>query len=471
MKLSNDFIQKVALILADCTAMFVSFLCAAILLDIIRPGVDNIRLGIIGIAKFGALALIAVFWYQEQYRKRRPALEELKILYQTVFLFAILHMVVNYLISHHVIRFLYVLFWALLLVVLPIMRYLAKRLLMFCGVWLRDVYIVGTGNIALDARKLLLANKNLGYRVLGFIDLSDNTDVVLKSEETKDDIIVFSSKKLDEKVINDTEIIFALSSDSLIKYARIINKMQSRFLFVSIIPDVIGLPLYGVSLEHFFGNDQMFLRLQNNLGRKFNRLIKRIIDIILTTLAIITLAPIILVICLLIIFTSPGPVIYTQKRLGTDGRTFSCMKFRTMCIDSADKLRELLENNVEARQEWEETQKLKNDPRVTKIGKILRKTSLDELPQLFNVLIGDMSLVGPRPIVREEAIRYADDFYYYKLVKPGITGLWQISGRSDIDYSERVSLDVWYVKNWSLWYDLAILLKTIPVLLSRSGAY
>lgn len=468
MKLSNDIIQKIMLIAADVAAMVLSFLLAALLLDIIRPGVDHVRLGILGIAKFGALLLIAIFWYQEQYRKRRPAGEELKLLYQTIFLFAILHMVMSYLISHHVIRLLNIIFWALLLIILPVIRHFAKKILDAFGVWKRDIYIVGTGKIALSAKELLLANSNLGYSVLGFIDLDNiSNDLILN----KGDYPVFSAKKLEEKQLSDTEVIFALSSENLIKHTHIINRMQSRFLFVSIIPDVVGLPLYGVSLEHFFGNDQMFLRLQNNLGRKFNRWIKRIIDVMITTIAIIMLSPILFAIWLLIVFTSPGKAFYTQKRVGTNGVVFHCMKFRTMCIDSAEKLKKLLESDEKSRQEWENTRKLKNDPRITIVGKFLRKTSLDELPQLFNVFLGDMSLVGPRPIVREEAIRYGDDFYYYKLVKPGITGLWQISGRSDLDYSERINLDVWYVKNWSLWYDFAILVKTIPALLSRGGAY
>ena len=142
-----------------------------------------------------------------------------------------------------------------------------------------------------------------------------------------------------------------------------------------------------------------------------------------------------------------------------------------MRTDSDIKFKELLASDETIRLEWERTNKLKNDPRVTMVGKFLRKTSLDELPQLFNVLLGEMSLVGPRPIVKEEALRYADNFYYYNLVRPGITGLWQISGRSDTNYDERIRADVWYVKNWSLWYDFVILLKTAIVVLKRDGAY
>jgi lipopolysaccharide/colanic/teichoic acid biosynthesis glycosyltransferase len=142
-----------------------------------------------------------------------------------------------------------------------------------------------------------------------------------------------------------------------------------------------------------------------------------------------------------------------------------------MVINSKEVLEQLLANNPEARAEWDETFKLKNDPRITRIGHLLRKTSMDELPQLFNVLKGEMSLVGPRPIINAELERYSDEVDYYLLSKPGMTGLWQVSGRSDVDYETRVYLDAWYVKNWSMWNDIAILFKTVSVVLRKDGAY
>lgn len=142
-----------------------------------------------------------------------------------------------------------------------------------------------------------------------------------------------------------------------------------------------------------------------------------------------------------------------------------------MVVNSSEVLRNLLETDEQARQEWNETFKLKNDPRITSIGHFLRRTSLDELPQLFNVLKGEMSLVGPRPIIYEELSRYNEEVDYYLLSKPGMTGLWQVSGRSDVDYGTRVYLDAWYVKNWSMWNDIVILLKTVSVVLRKEGAY
>ncbi|EFN7504727.1 sugar transferase, partial [Escherichia coli] len=166
-----------------------------------------------------------------------------------------------------------------------------------------------------------------------------------------------------------------------------------------------------------------------------------------------------------------GPAIYGHDRVGINGKTFKCLKFRSMVVNSKEILDELLKNDPKAKEEWDATFKLKNDPRITKIGAFLRKTSLDELPQLLNVLKGEMSLVGPRPIINAELERYNDQVDYYLLSKPGMTGLWQVSGRSDVDYDTRVYLDAWYVKNWSMWNDIAILLKTVIVVLKKDGAY
>ncbi len=166
-----------------------------------------------------------------------------------------------------------------------------------------------------------------------------------------------------------------------------------------------------------------------------------------------------------------GPAFYSQKRLGKNGVLFKCWKFRSMVPNAGEVLQELLEQDPAARKEWEETYKLKNDPRITKIGHLLRKTSLDEIPQFFNVLKGDMGLVGPRPIVEDEIKFYKEKIKDYYAVKPGITGLWQVSGRNDVSYEQRVSLDSQYVRDCSIWTDIVILFKTVLVVLRREGAY
>ncbi|MCC2625921.1 MAG: UDP-phosphate galactose phosphotransferase [Burkholderiales bacterium] len=482
MKISKiSLIQRASLISADLLALLFSLIFAKFLLSVIRPGVDNISLITFGTAKFGGLLLIMVFWYQEQYVKRRPTWEEIRLLYYTIFVFALFHMAFSYFLSHQVIKFLTILFWGLLLVVLPTFRYIMKRILLKLNLWQRGVYIVGTGDNAKATYALLTGSKILGYKILGFIDLSQAGHTLQNHEVVNSNSLSVNNQSLPvfgigqlylpENIKKNYEIVLALSSSELLKNSKTINILQSKYTFVSIVPDISGLPLYGVELEHFFGSDQLFLRLQNNLSRRLNRIIKRFFDFSLSLLGIIILSPFLLSIAICIKISAGGAVFFKHKRIGVDGKYFYCIKFKTMHQNSSQILANLLANDSQAKAEWEKDFKLKNDPRVTRIGAFLRKTSLDELPQLFNVIKGDMSLVGPRPIIEEEMLRYGDDAYYYKLVKPGITGLWQISGRNDLDYSSRVRLDVYYTKNWSLWYDFVILFKTVMVVAARSGAY
>jgi exopolysaccharide production protein ExoY len=198
---------------------------------------------------------------------------------------------------------------------------------------------------------------------------------------------------------------------------------------------------------------------------------KRIVDLILAVTGIILLAPLLLLCALACRFGSTGPALFRHQRVGFRGRTFDCFKFRTMVTDSEDCLREYLESNPQAQAEWTATRKLQFDPRVTAIGSILRKTSLDELPQLFNVLRGDMSIVGPRPVTQEELVRYSRNVSAYLACRPGITGLWQVSGRSGTTYSKRVACDTFYANNWSMVLDAKIVIVTIPALLDSDNAY
>jgi lipopolysaccharide/colanic/teichoic acid biosynthesis glycosyltransferase len=200
-------------------------------------------------------------------------------------------------------------------------------------------------------------------------------------------------------------------------------------------------------------------------------LLKRSLDVVGSVSALVLVAPLLVAVGLIIWLCDAGPVVYSQERIGRNGRTFRCLKFRTMAMNAEKIFDELLANDALARMEWETIHKLRRDPRVTRLGKFLRMSSLDELPQLFNVLKGDMSLVGPRPIVSAEAGRYGRRFRSYCMVKPGLTGLWQISGRNNTSYRRRVAFDVTYVRRASLSLDLWIILRTVPAIVSASGSY
>jgi exopolysaccharide production protein ExoY len=196
---------------------------------------------------------------------------------------------------------------------------------------------------------------------------------------------------------------------------------------------------------------------------------KAAVDIIAAGSALLFLAPLMLLLAVLVKLDG-GPVLFAHGRIGRGGTRFPCLKFRSMVTDSDQVLRALLERDPAAAAEWAETQKLRQDPRITLVGRFMRKTSLDELPQLLNVLHRDMSLVGPRPIVAAEVPRYGEDIAYYLAIRPGITGLWQVSGRSNTSYAERVALDTAYVREWSFWKDVTIVARTIPAVLARKGA-
>lgn len=198
---------------------------------------------------------------------------------------------------------------------------------------------------------------------------------------------------------------------------------------------------------------------------------KRIFDVLIASITLIVFLPLFAFVVLLLKLTDPGPVIFRHIRVGQGGRRFACFKFRSMVLDSDKVLKTLLESDPAARKEWDRTQKLANDPRITPLGKFLRQSSLDELPQLINVIRGDMSLVGPRPIVPSELTRYGDKLSLYLQARPGITGIWQVSGRNDCGYDRRIEMDANYVRNWRFSTDFVILLRTLGAVLAQRGSY
>lgn len=213
------------------------------------------------------------------------------------------------------------------------------------------------------------------------------------------------------------------------------------------------------------------LRFASSRPRPIGLTSKRIVDIILALSGIVLLAPLLIICFIASVVTSPGPALFRHRRVGFNGKHFDCLKFRTMVTDAPERLRQLLETDPVAAAEWATYRKLRYDPRVTALGSILRKSSLDELPQLFNVLKGDMSIVGPRPVTDEELVRYSDAKGTYLACRPGITGLWQVSGRSTTTYNKRIACDTFYARRWSLSLDAKILIVTIPALLLSNDAY
>jgi Undecaprenyl-phosphate galactose phosphotransferase WbaP len=251
--------------------------------------------------------------------------------------------------------------------------------------------------------------------------------------------------------------------------AKFVEGASLSFREVFIIPNLNGITTSAVVARDFRGT--LGIGIKHNLLNPWPRRAKRVMELLAVVVGGLLISPLLLAIAILIKLDSPGPIFYAQMRLGAGSNHFRCWKFRTMHADAEQLLIEQLQGNPDLQAEWEKAHKLHNDPRVTRVGRFLRKTSLDELPQLWNVTRGEMSLAGPRPIVDAEVPKYKEAYGLYQRVSPGVTGLWQVSGRSDTSYEERVTIDTYYVRNWSVWLDLIILARTIKILIRGRGAY
>lgn len=423
------------------------------------------------IALHWLLAFLCVGWYSmrlRHYYYRKTFWFELKEILRTLVIFAIIEIAVIAFTNWSFSRYLWGLTWLFVLILVPVVRMFVKRILDMLGYWQRDTWIIGSGENAYEAYKAISSEHNLGLNIVGFIaseggkPAGDNINGI--------SVLVNDIRWLEAKDKKTQFIVAVESNESEMRNTWLRNFMIKGFRYISVIPTLRGMPLDSTDMSFIFSHEVMIFRVQQNLAKWSSRFLKRSFDIAGSIAIIIILSPVLLYISRKV-RQDGGPAIYGHERIGKDGQPFKCLKFRSMVINSKEVLEELLATDQDARAEWDATFKLKNDPRITKIGIFLRRTSLDELPQLFNVLKGEMSLVGPRPIITAELERYNEEVDYYLLSKPGMTGLWQVSGRSDVDYETRVYLDAWYVKNWSMWNDIAILFKTVGVVLKKDGAY
>ena len=330
------------------------------------------------------------------------------------------------------------------------------------------VILIGAGKTAEKA--LRFYEQDLGYRydVLGLLeDFPQKSPVAGKYPVLGG---MWDAGRIVQETGVKTVVITApgLAKEQLQK---LISQVQPHVRNISFVPDLLGTQMMGAEVNVFFTEAMLMLKIKNQLARRRNRVIKRAFDLLFTICGGLCILPFLLVIAVMVAVDNKGNVIFAHRRIGRDGKEFKCYKFQTMIPNAQEALEKYLAENPEARKEWEESFKLTDDPRVTKLGSILRKTSLDEMPQLWNVIKGDMSLVGPRPIVAKEIERYGEYFREYAMVPPGITGMWQASGRSDTTYEERVEMDTWYVRNWSVWIDLMYLFKTVKIVFTGKGAY
>lgn len=416
------------------------------------------------------LSLLCVTWFWvrlRHYTYRKPFWFELKEILRTLLIFSVCDLALVAFSKWQFSRYVWVCTWTLALLMVPFARACTKHFLNKIGLWKKHTVIIGAGKNARDAYAALQSEEVMGFAITSFFSPTPDS-----KKELLGIPIVYDEDKL--WLLCDpatTQFIVALEfEENIIRDEWLKRLTTHNCRSVSVIPTLRGVPLYGTDMSFIFSHEVMILRVNNNLAKRTSRFCKRVFDIIGSASIIVLLSPVLAILAYLV-SKDGGAAIYGHERVGQNGKKFKCLKFRSMVVNSQEVLQGLLENNAEARAEWAKDFKLKDDPRITAVGKFIRKTSLDELPQLFNVIKGEMSLVGPRPIIEKELERYAGDVDYYLMAKPGMTGLWQVSGRNDVDYETRVYFDAWYVKNWSMWNDIAILFKTIGVVVKRDGAY
>ncbi len=333
--------------------------------------------------------------------------------------------------------------------------------------WGMPAVVLGTGPRAIATTEMLRKNSSLGLKVIAMLDGGEGVE---------------DWKNLPAPVMGNIDLAPTLADVFGVRYAIVslqgirgtefaesLARYTHSFDHVLLIPDFLNVSSLWVSAKDLGGI--LGLELTQTLIRPGPQFFKRGVDVAVALFGGVLILPILFAVYVAIRLTSRGNPLYSQERIGKNRSPFRAWKFRTMVPDADRVLKDCLDRDPELRKEWEQNQKLRKDPRVTTIGRILRKTSLDELPQIWNILRGDMSLVGPRPIVENEIRRYGCDFDLYRKVRPGITGLWQVSGRNHTSYDERVQYDSYYVRNWSVWMDLYILGCTVRTVLAGEGAY
>ncbi len=410
----------------------------------------------------------AVLFYKGAYIKRFTFWDEIRILWESTLISLTLIFFILFVSkkSHEFSRIVIISWAALSALLLPVLRTKLKLLLYKIGLLRGRLLIVGANDRGISFLRMINEEPNLGYEVIGFLDEDFK-------EKRIEGIKVYKYTHNIEKYIRtafiDTVVIAKDYPQE--ELSNLINRIHRLLENVIYVPSINGIPL--IMEPRYFLREEIFcLEIKNNLDFPLNYLIKRVFDYILSIIIFFLVTPIMILIAIAIKINSKGPIIFYQERVGKNGRIFRCYKFRTMYEDAEERLKRLLDTDPKAKKEWEEKYKLKDDPRITLVGKFLRRTSLDELPQIINVLKGEMSIVGPRPVTKQELDRYYKELSaYYLRIPPGITGLWQVSGRNNLTYKERVALDVWYVRNWSLWLDIVILIKTIKVIFTGEGAY
>lgn len=471
-------IRALVLAGADALAFSIAVLVGASLVGAFEPGVmvSNYK-RLLATSLLVFLAAMAWFGFGlGHYTRRRPAWDELAEVAKVLLFLTVLSGAMIFALSIATRRGAFLAAWVVVWVMLPLLRLLFRRALDAAGLWRLSIAIVGAGENARATAAALVAEPAFGYRPVAYLAV-DSTDApacgtmtvafpILPLTDATGDIDAAIASTGAERVVVALDDWLSPQAQALTQ------RLALRYPDLLVVPPLRGIPLIGADIHHVFGRETLLIQLRHNLERGPDRAVKRAFDLMVSVLLLLALAPLMSYVAWRIWREDRSPILFRQARVGRDGREFRFLKFRSMVKDADALLARWQEEGSPLWQEYNANNfKLRDDPRLLKIGRWIRETSIDELPQLFNVLRGEMSLVGPRPLLARELPDYAESIGLYRRVRPGITGLWQVSGRSITTFAERATLDAWYVRNWSLWYDLVILFKTVKVVLKREGAY
>jgi len=432
------------------------------------------RQALLILKKFWWLFLIVPFClgYLRTYDRRLPFWEETRevikaLILSFIIIYALLAMKKS---VNEISRLLLGLSFCFSCIIVPCFRYFTKKTLFSFRAFRRKALILGAGEGAAELIRALSAEKYLGYEVIGLLD----DDPVKHGRFVEGKKVYGKIKQIGKfiRFLNVESVFIAVPSFTSKQLSELFASVQGMVKEVCIVPEFKNFGMLNAETHTLFHEKLFLIKVRNNLKSPLNQFIKRSFDLGLSFILLPFLLPVMGVIALLIILDSPGSPIFVQERLGKQGRRFKVYKFRTMFTNADTLLKDFLKKNPKVRREWEEYKKIKGkDPRITRVGRFLRSTSLDELPQIFNVIKGEMSLVGPRPYLPLEEADMNGMQGIILQTRPGITGLWQTSGRNNVTFRDRLRMDVWYVLNWSLWLDLTLLIKTISVVLKREGSY
>jgi undecaprenyl-phosphate galactose phosphotransferase len=460
---AKDTISVLVIILVDMLSLYLAIFLASKVREHLPDFIDIREFNFIfkdeNYYIYILFIFIIIFFYEKLYTIRLTFWDETRKLFKAITLGIIFTLALVTLdrVDEDISRLTLLFIYLFALFIFPIFRYRAKKILYNSSIYSKDLVIVSNNRVeAKEIADALRAEFNLGYRVVKLVLFKKiiskrEIEIVSKLQNIYGTVIVCEDNRVREKSI---------------------NQLQEYVEKIFFLPSLKNVAFLNSKIEYLFDSQIFIVTLENNLKKFHNKFIKNLFDKLLAILLLPLLLPVVVIVAIIIKITTKSSAFFIQKRLGEANYDFNCIKFQTMYPDGDKMLENFFRDNPIENEHWKMYKKIKGvDPRVTKIGRFLRKTSLDELPQIFNVLIGNMSFVGPRPYLEHEIPDMRGKKDTILIAKPGITGMWQVMGRNDLSFEKRVELDEWYVRNWSLWFDIVLLFKTIKVVLGRNGAY